>query len=136
MPTLMSADEALKSFDELTKNSSLLAASARANKGLAALAKELKAEKASPALHTQLKENLVRTAGCELYVLPGFDASRLWNVRLVGTVILGSFKGEIKTPRGTTIPTGIENATLSNVLVYGECLIKDVSIIAEAVIEK
>lgn len=136
MTRLISPAEVLQQFDILTKGSELLKASQRGKKDLRTLAKDLGAKKISSKDTAKLQKNQVRAESFKnVYVLPGFNPSRINGVSLSGVVILGSTRGKITLPNGISLACGIERAALNDCVIMDECLIQDVSLISQVIVE-
>lgn len=62
----------------------------------------------------------------DVTVAEGFDASKVWHVRMSGKVRIGELNGEFTLAGGVKKSSGIRNATLHNVTVGNGCCIENV----------
>lgn len=62
----------------------------------------------------------------DVTVAEGFDASKVWHVRMSGKIRIGELNGEFTLAGGVKKSSGIRNATLHNVTVGNGCCIENV----------
>ena len=62
----------------------------------------------------------------DVTVAEGFDASKVWHVRMSGKIRIGELNGEFTLAGGVKKSSGIRNATLHNVTIGNGCCIENV----------